>query len=259
MINKKKWFLPFTIAFFLCGAIAVAGKYNIQGALFGGKKLPLPDAKQELKKIYTLYSNADSSITMEGIIRFYDKEKNDALKEQTGFYFTRNKKNFYSRLDYLQTYCADSLLIQLDTINKFIVVSKINIEVEEGHSQNILPFERFMQDTSSFKITATIKEENDERIITIQSELNPEIKSTSLYYDPVTYKIKRAEVEWWKDPLPGNDKESENKIWLANIEYRYPGISNISVENSIKKIIIINKGQVQVTEAYKDYEVKLSF
>ena len=76
--------------------------------------------------------------------------------------------------------------------------------------QSGLPFERFMHDTSGFKINASISEKNQERVLTIVSELNPEIKSSMIYYDPVTYRIKKAEIEWWKDAVI--EKKSQKQI-----------------------------------------------
>jgi len=253
-MNKRKFFIPIAVLLVLSGVFAIAN--NNHWLTPDHNKNELPDAKEELRKLYAIYNKQDTSLTINGIIRLYDRENKDALKEQTPFSYSKKGKRVFNQLGYLQTFFEDSLIVQLDTVNKYIAVSKITEGVQES-VQNGLPFERFMQDTSTFKITATVSEKNKERALTVISELNPEIKSSVIYYDPVTYKIKKAEIEWWKE-APIYDKEAvSKKIWLTIMEYTYPaGMSN---PESIKEIIVWKDGKPEPAKAYKDYQVHVTF
>jgi hypothetical protein len=116
-----------------------------------------------------------------------------------------------------------------------------------------------MQDTSTFKIEATLTEKNNKRILTIKSDLNPEIKLSAIYYDPVTYKINKVEIEWWKETMLNENKDAEKKIWLTVMDYSYPVSPGMPVAEKIKKIITMKDGKAEPTPAYKDYQFQVTF
>ena len=116
-----------------------------------------------------------------------------------------------------------------------------------------------MQDTSTFKIDATITEKNKERVMTIKSDLSPEIRSSAIYYDPLTYKIMKIEMEWWKEAMVYGSKDMDKKTWLTVMEYKYPPSPGIFVTEEIKKIVTIKDGKAEPTPAYKDYQFEVAF
>ena len=258
-MNKKKIILTASVLLSVTALLAIANNFHWLGLNNGNNKEDLPDAKGELRKLYALYGKPDTSFYIKGMIRLYDHENKDALKEQTSFSYLKKRMQLYNQLGYLQTFMADSLIVQLDTINKYIMVSKVDIPSIQLQGQTGFPFEKFMQDTSAFNIKATVLEKNKERALLIKNELTPEIKSTIIYYDPVTYKITKAEIEWWKEAMvPGND-EAEKKTWLTVMEYTYPASPGISVAEKIKRIIVLKNGTAEAMPEYKDYQVHVSF
>jgi hypothetical protein len=255
-MNRRKIFIPIALLLVLSGLFAIAN--SNKWLTPDNAKNELPDAKEELQKLYTIYNKQDTSFNINGMIRLYDKENKDVLKEQTSFSYSKKGKNVFNQIGYLRTFFDDSLVVQLDTVNKYIAVSKI-VEGRRVPVQSGLPFEKFMEDTSTFKISATVSEKNKERALTIISELNPEIKSSVIYYDPVTYKIKKAEIEWWKEAMINDQEEANKKIWLTIMEYTYPVSSGTSGPKSIKEIIVWEDGKPKPTKAYEDYQVHVTF
>lgn len=258
-MNKKKIILTGGVLLLVTGLLAIANNNHWFGLNSGDDKTKLPDAKEELRKIYTLYSKPDTSFYMKGVIKLYDHENKDALKEQTPFSYLKKGMQLYSQLGYLQTFISDSLVLQFDTVNKYITVSKVDLRSVQPAGQTGLPFEKFMQDSSSFEIEATVMEKNKERALTIKSDLNTDIKSSVIYYDPLTYKIRKAEIEWWKEAMVYGTEDRDKKTWLTVMEYNFPALPGISVTEKIKKIIVLKNGTAEATTTYKDYKVHVNF
>jgi len=257
-MNKKKLIIPAVIILVMSGLFATANNYHWFG-INTGSPADLPGAKEELRKLYAKYSDPAASFNINGTIRLFDKENDDKLKEQMPFGYSKQGLQFYMRIGSQQTFFTDSLLLQLDTTNKYMIISAVNKESVPVPPSGVLPFEKFMQDTSIFKIEAVVSEKNKERALTIKSELNPEIKVSTIYYDPVTYTIRRAEIEWWKEATVYNNEDGRKKIWLTVIEYSYPASPVLPVTERIKKIIVQKNGKIEPVPAFSDYQVQSSF
>jgi hypothetical protein len=258
-MNKKKIILTAGVLLLVTGLLAIANNFHWLGLNSSDNKTELPDAKEELRKLYAVYNRPDTSLNIKGVIKLYDRENKDALKEKTPFSYSKKGIQQYSQLGYVQTFINDSLLVQLDTLNKYIIVSKTGAGSIPQSGQTILPFEKFVQDTSTFKIELTVTEKNKERVLTIKSDLNPGIRSSAIYYDPATYKISKAEIEWWKEAMVYENEDTDKKTWLTVMEYSYPVLSEIPVVEKIKKIIIIKDGKVEPAPAYKEYQFQVTF
>ena len=216
--------------------------------------LPSVDGREELKKLYAQYMNTSTGVSISGTNQLLDEEHKDQLKEETSFESTRSGKNIYSRLSYLQTYIGDSITLQLDTVHQTVIVGQNNGELFQGMDQKMLPFEQFMKDTGNFRIDVQVKQEGKERVLLIHNDLTPEIKSSKIFYDPATYTLKRADIEWWKGTH--FEKEDENKCWISRIAYN--GKENVqrSIEDMIREIVVLKGNQVTLTERYKNYRLQ---
>ena len=93
----------------------------------------------------------------------------------------------------------------------------------------------------------------------ILATLNPEIRSSIIYYDALTYKIRKAEIEWWKKAMIYENENMNKKTWLTVMEYTYPVSPGISVAETVNKIIVLKNGTAEATAAYKDYRLHVSF
>lgn len=255
---KRKLIISIVIVLMMSGLFAMAGNYHWFG-FNAGSPADLPAAKDELRKLYAKYSDPAASFTINGTIRLFDKENDNALKEQMPFGYSKQGTQFYMQMGGQQTFFTENMLLQLDTANKYIIVSPVNKDAMPAAESGILPFEKFMHDTSTFKIEASVSEKNKERALSIKSELNPEVRVSTIYYDPTTYTIKRAEIEWWKEAMVLNTDEDKKKIWVTVLEYNYPAQAVMPVQERIKKIIVQKNGQVEPTPAYSDYQVQSSY
>jgi hypothetical protein len=249
-MKKRKIILIVIVLLGLTGFYAIARSND----WFGGSGGPAIDAKEELRKLYALYSRQDTQLHIDGVIRLYDKEEKDALKETTPFSYHRTGRQLHSHLGYLFYFMDDSLMVQLDTMNRVITVSRITQD-QQPAIQTGLPFERFMHDSSTFKITATVEEERGARKLTLTNDLDPNVKSSVIYYDPSNYVVKRAEIAWWKQAMVYSKEDAEKKIWLAVMEYDHSAVGGAAVKERINEVISWKDGKPVATKLYAGYQV----
>jgi hypothetical protein len=249
-MKKRRIILIVIVLLGLTGFYAIARSND----WFGGSGGPAIDAKEELRKLYALYSRQDTQLHIDGVIRLYDKEEKDALKETTPFSYHRSGRQSYSHLGYLFYFMDDSLMVQLDTMSRVITVSKIS-QQEQPTMQTGLPFERFMHDSSTFRITATVEEEGALRKMTLTNDLDPNVKSSVIYYDPSTYVVKKAEIAWWKQAMVYSKEDAEKKIWLAVMEYDHSADGGAGVKDRISEVIGWKDGRPVATKRYAGYQL----
>jgi hypothetical protein len=219
--------------------------------------LILPSAREELQKLARWYRQpADSPVCVTGTIRIYDRENRDSLKETRTFRYVRSGKGYYMQLSYLQTFCDGAWLVQLDTVNHQLVVEKAPAGDAATVMNFVTPPEKLFSDTAQFRTTGTVMEEGKERSLRMTSELNPEIRSATLYYDTLTYRIGRAGIEWWK-PGTAADEKGE-KVWLAKIDYQYPPVQKMDLRLKIRSIVDIDGRQVTAVGVYRDYDLHIN-
>jgi hypothetical protein len=214
----------------------------------------LPSAPEELQKLIQRYRReADSSASVAGTIRIYDRENKDLLKESRTFRYIRCGMGYYVQLSSLQIFCDGIWLVQLDSVNRQIVVEKAPPGGPGGMMNIAAPPETFFSDTARFRISGVVMAEGDQRSLRLQSELNPEIRSSTLFYDTLSYQLSKAEIERWK---PGTaPDEKGDKIWLVKIDYRYPPAEKMDLRMKIKSIVAIDGRRVTPGAAYRDYEL----
>jgi len=214
----------------------------------------LPSAPEELQKLIQQYRRkADSSASVAGTIRIYDRENKDLLKESKTFRYLRYGMEYYMQLSSLQFFCDGIWLVQLDTVNRQIVVEKAPPGGPGGMMSLAPPPEIFFSDTARLRISGTVMAEGDQRSLRLQSELNPEIRSSTLFYDTLSYQLNKAEIERWK---PGTSPDEKgDKIWLVKIDYQYPPAEKMDLRKKIKSIVSIDGHRVIPGAAYRDYEV----
>lgn len=251
-MKKGKWLIPACIAL---SAVAVLAVAQTSGWWKNAGAHELPDAKTELKRLYALYMRADTSMYVSGTIHLYDEEKIDELKETTAFASFRNGTHFYSRFGHLQTLGEDSLVVLLDTLNKRIVLSKMDKESLSNARGGIFPFESYLEDTATFRISADLSEKNGQRVLVIRSDLDPGIASCSIAYDPASGQINNAEIRWRKDNALPAGKEEEEKCWLTKIRYEYKPAARVNIKELMEKIIVVKDGKIVTTPAYSGYEL----
>ncbi len=240
--------------------LALAGVTMAGYQWWHGKKEMAPhrelQAMDELKKVMSAYQRlTKDSANISGMIRIYDKENKDALKETQRFRFFKSGKNTYAQLSYLQTFSDSIWVLQLDTVNHRVLLCRNKGDL----TQIVAPgsIEALFSDTARFTSTASVTEEGRLRRIAMRSELKPEIHSMALFYDTIAYRIRAAEIEWWKPgAVPG---PTENKIWLSKMDYDYTPAPRIDVPSQMAAIISFENGQAVLSEGYRGYRFDVNY
>jgi hypothetical protein len=218
----------------------------------------LPEAKEEFKHICDRMKS-DMNVNLTGTITLYDGEKPAEQKEKTTYRYIRKEEKFFSQLSYLQTFCNGGMTVQLDTIDQVIVVSNISTGKRKKKGMMQLAPDMLFDEKADFRIMGNVSQTiDDERIIALQSDFNPEIKSTALTYDPITYQIKHAVIKWWKDGGALKETINPNQIWISHIDYQWLPATDMNIDEEINKIITINKGQIEPALKYQNYQLHIS-
>ncbi|HLP39531.1 hypothetical protein [Lacibacter sp.] len=218
------------------------------------------DAKEEFKKVMTVLNSPDSVMHISGTMRVYDQENKNKLQEQSSFLVEKTNQSFYSRLGYVQTIGVDSFLIEIDTVNQLIGLSRADVSMYHKRLSNAIAIDQFLEDSAVFKMELSVREINQtDRAITIKNPLTPEIKLSTIYYDANTYRIKKAETDWWKSGMPEPEKKDEQKTWHSEVSYIYSRMLTVSAVEKMKAVVEFANGVVSVKPAYKNYQLTTSF
>ncbi len=213
-------------------------------------------APEELKKLMKRYGQAnDSLVSVTGTIRIYDEENKGKLKETSSFRYLRSGAGYYMQLSYLQTFCDGRWVVALDTVHQQIVVAKANGQLPDGMINPAMIQESF-SDTARFRITGVIKTEGGQRSLRLKSELNPEIRYSTLFYDTLSYRLSRAEIERWKPGATADEKD--NKRWLVKIDYQYPTAETMNLHRRIRSMVSVDGKKPALAADYRDYQLNVN-
>lgn len=251
-MKKRKIFIPLLVLLVMT-SLAIAGNYS---GWFAGKetRIEQPDAIEEYRRLYERYTRPDSIVHIKGTITLHDGENPSSTQEQSSFLFLKKGQQFYSQLSHLQTFSNGQLIIQLDTVDKTISVLPGNTtgaSLPEGMGQP--SFGVLFNDTAGFRIAATVAGDQQERILSCQSDVNPDIRRFRLVYNSATYQLRQAEIEWWKDALLTDS--SENKVWITRINYQELPGKEWKIDEMINAIITVSKNGIEPTPRYKEYTI----
>jgi len=250
---KRKFIIPVLCGLLAIGSIAVAGSHAGWLLRYAGRDAGLPSAREEFKKLYERSMRQDSSIDLSGTILLYDGENRSKVKESNVFHFIKNTTGSYSQLGYLQSFSDGELLVELDTVNRLLVVA--GGRQQTGIMKTQPSVDALFSDTAAWRVTGIISERDHQRVIRFSSNLNPAIRSYSLIYDPATYRPTGAEIEWWKDAVV-YDTTHTNRVWITRISYQYHPPSELHVDEMIGRIITLENGHAVPAGTYKDYRMQ---
>jgi hypothetical protein len=249
---KKRKKIIALVGLLIIGSLAIAGNYS---GWFNGSDNDnnQPDAKEEYRRLYERYTRTDSIMNLRGVITLYDGENPTTVKEQSNFEYAKQGKQFYSQLSSLQTFCDGKLVLQLDTVNKIIALSPMNSEdIPADQSQSSLNM--FFSDTAAFRFSGGVSGNNQERTLTCRHELIPDIRLFRLIYDPVSYQLRKAEIEWWKNPLI-TDTTRKDEVWITKISYQNATPAPWKADELMNKIIRVTEKGIEPMTRYKDYTI----
>ena len=217
----------------------------------------LPAASSEYDRLRQRFQVTDSAMDISGTIRIYDGERDGLLKEAKPFRAFRRGRQWFSQLSYLQTYCDGELVLVLDTVHRQIEVSKLKPGGSRGPLATNMSAAMLFSDTAQFRLSGSVEQEPGQRILTLRSDLNPEIKVCRVYYDTASYRLHQTEIEWWKDRV-GRDTSGSN-IWLARLDYVYRPRSTQDIGREMRRYITPGSDGIKPATGYSDYHVKVNF
>jgi hypothetical protein len=254
MLKKKA--MIFVLLVVVISGLSVAGTFT---GWFTNTKVvnELPGVKEEYQRIADRIKK-DTSVSLEATITLYDGEDPETIKEKTTCRYIKRLDKYYSQFSYLQTFCNGRLIVQLDTVNQVIMVSPVNGERKKNRRSQEPTVDMLFNDQADFRITGKVNQKNNnEREISCQSDFNPEIRSFDITYDPVTYQVKKATIQWWKEGALAATADS-NAVWISHIDYRQTPAGTIDIDEEISKIITIKRDQIEPAVKYQDYQLHVS-
>jgi hypothetical protein len=214
----------------------------------------MPAAGTEYGRILERFRGPDSTMDLSGTISIYDGANDNMLKEEKPFRYVRYGNQYLSQLSCLQTFCDGDLVLTVDTLHRRMTVTELGPATRRnadlfGASPAIL-----FSDTSKFRLSGIVEQQQGLRILSLHSDFNPEIRTCRLIYDTLTYRLHRTEVEWWKD-RSGRDT-TRGHIWLARVDYRYRSRGSMDIAREIRTFIDVGRTGVKPTARYQGYELR---
>jgi hypothetical protein len=248
----KKIILSLLLLLTLTGIFATAAHYHhLRKHAPDVPAAPLPAGDAELRKILQRFNGPDSAAEISGTIRIYDGEDSNRLKETSSFCVARSGLKFYCQLSCIQTICNGNILLQIDTVNKTLTIKKLG---ESGKKMPGLMSSMLPADTTVAGISATVLREHGHWVLRLRNELRPEIRTLSLVYDTVGYRLQKAEIEWWK-PGTGIPDNTSHKIWITKIDYCYRQPGPVTIDERIRKVISVRDNKIKRMPLYEDYRL----
>lgn len=211
--------------------------------------VPEADAKEVFKKLYSKFTDFNAELNLGGTVTLTEEDK---LKERTSFHLVRRGYRVYHRFDVMQQISNDKIMVQLDTLNKYLVIAKADKQWLKQQKAGVLPFAAMLNDTASFKMR--LIQDEGKQALEIINMVQPEIRSCKLVYDPVSYTLQKAVVQWWKHP--GSIDHSD--YWETTVEYQYNAQQDIDVEELLNGIVRVSKKGIEVNPAYAEYQVEIA-
>lgn len=232
----------------------IAGTYNrwLGG---GSATTEQPDAVAEFRKIGQHFLQ-DSLLHITGVIRLYDGEQPGRVREQNSFQLLRDGADSYNRLGYMQSFVSNGLMVQLDTVNQLMVIG--DAPEQAGATLGLQQSTGMLfNDSTAFAATGTVSGDAKERTLTLRSDLRPEISSYQLTYDPATYRMKRAVIEWRKEEAVP-DTADRRKVWITQIDYSYQPVATVKVSEMMKRVIVQTRDTILPTDRYSDFQLHIT-
>ncbi len=215
----------------------------------------LPASASEYGKLIRQFRLADSTLEVSGTIRIYDEEKRGDLQETKTFRSFSKGEQYYSQLSYMRTYCDGSLVLAVDSVHRQMTVSKVT--PGSGATPGGMALDGLFSDTATFRLSGEIRDVRGERVMSMRNDYQPGIRECRMYYDTMSYRLHRAEIEWWKDRT-GRDRTA-GRIWLARVDYVYHSPGPEDIAESMRQYIRLGPDGVRPTDAYAGYGIKVNF
>jgi len=242
------------------------------------------DPWKEIDKLVKAYYNT-SGVLYSGDIKLIDdngdKEK---IIEEHKFRYSSLGRNMYYELGNMEFVSKSDLVLVADHNNKFISVSlEDNINEKNKKIFDIGEFKKLMEDS---KAEAKVTQLNDQKILTVENIVDPQIQGYRIYYDPSTYQISKMLIGMMRlSPLTDDEegidetpaelnKESSNTdadtkseetdesqvetyTYYLEIVYNKTEVLNMTEKtfNPETKFVKITANKIELMPAYSKYHL----
>jgi hypothetical protein len=214
------------------------------------------EAKEELRKLYSTFYHPASSFSISGLIRMFESEGVDSAANTTSFQYDRDGNSLYHQQGFQEVIYINGTLLQVDTMGKAVLVSQPDSIMLRKLTAPGGVLERMVNDTLTSFTSATVSQEGGEKVLTFFKENPPGIKSTSIYYNPSTYRITKTVVVGWKDPMA--TVASGSATWEINISYTYSAPAGSgAIQSKWNNVVQLVNGTVQLKPAYEHYQLHM--
>ena len=257
---RRRKVILLTLSIITISMLAVAGKLIVDGRAdkLNADGTELPSAREEYQKLIRKLMFEDTTVKFSGAIRVSDGDNPQVIKEESSFSYMRSGHSFYSSLAYQQTLFNGRYLLQIDSLHKMAFITVIGENAD--HADQLYDpgslTERLFSDTAKFKFSGSVTGDDKLRSITLTSDFNPEIQNFTVWYSPVDYSMKRAEVRFYKSGRHSDDTTGNNEhVWISSIDYRATSMKDVDIDKMINKVFVVKKGLIEPTAAYQQYKI----
>lgn len=192
-------------------------------------------------------------LQVNGTIRVYEDSLMKQEKDKMSFSFIKEGDDYFSVLGPIQTIKKDSLLLQVNDDLKTIFASHIKGN-ENGEGVSVMGLEQLLKDTAAYRIEGDVITAGSNRILTVNSDYSPEIRSARFTYDTIHYRISTATIDWYRNNADPND----NTVYYMKVEYSYPSGKSATIANRLAGIMTVQKGKLIPANAYLSYQLQLA-
>lgn len=223
------------------------------------------DPWKEVEKIVEAYYNKDG-VNYKGTMKLIDgNSETSKVLEQMNFEYSLLGDEFYYKMGDFESVSKEDLLLVIDNQSKSISVAPQKVHQDQKALFNPDQFKKLLEQKSA---TAKITMEDNQKILTIDSIQDPTIQGYRIYYDPVSYQVKKMEIGMVRfsslgdeadTELQSAEKSDEEDSYTYFLEVNYSEIRSLSLRKSEfhpeNKFITVTNNSFQLTPAYHSYSL----
>lgn len=194
-MTKNKWMTR--VIFFVGISVILGSIYTwAKEARTGGQegKTISIDPWKVLQEINRYYQT-DQVIKQACEIKLHSQNNPTVILEQYDCLYLISNEQVYSRIGPVETYGDKEIMVTADKENMLISLMPPDPAMLENNMPAMKQLQKLVREV---KGELTIVEEAGKEVLSFRSELNPEIKSYRIYYDPKTWRIEKIRMEVWE-------------------------------------------------------------
>jgi hypothetical protein len=233
------------------------------------------DPWMEMQKLVEAYYGGEQLITYHGRMRLiddnHDKQK---LLEELSFEYSSYGEEYYYRMEQLECVKKRDFIMMADHDNRSVSISYVSLAKDKNNG--ILSMEDLKKMLQERSKEIKITQSGDTKILTVNDIQDPSIQGYQVFYDPVTYQVKKMVLGMIRlNPLDENDRvalnetektspdkdseEMEIEAYAYRLEILYDKIEKTRISEQEfrpeQKFIRFNNNKPELQPAFSDYRL----